>query len=319
MTVYLTRRAASGAITLVAVILLTFFLVRLAPGSPVSFMAGLSASPEYLDALEAKLGLDRPLLDQLAIYLGDLARGDLGYSLSWNQPVNDVIVSRLGATVLLMGTAFLFSLVIGVLLGVIASRRPYGRADNTVSMASLAAFSVPQFWVGMILLLVFGLVLGIFPVQGIRTVGVDMDGVESFVDLLRHLTLPLIALGLTEMAIFVRVTRASMLEVVESDYIRTARSKGIGERRVLIRHALRNALLPLVTLGAIRLRALFAGAILVEAIFAWPGIGTLTLNAMFERDYPMILGITIWAAILTVIVNFLADIAYVVVDPRIAR
>ena len=318
MARYLGRRVVSGILTLLVVILLTFFLVRLAPGNPAAFLGGLTASPEYLAQLTERMGLNKPLVEQLGTYFGDLARGDLGFSLTWNQPVNDVIVGRLPATILLMSVSFAASFLIGVGLGVLASRIPYGRVDNAVTITSLIGYSVPQFWVGMILLLVFGLYLGIFPVQGMVTTGLDLEGFDAALDVLRHLAMPALALGITELAVIVRITRASMLEVIEADFVRTARSKGIGERQVLVRHALRNALLPLITLGALRLRSLFAGAILVEAIFGWPGIGTLTVNAMFERDYPMILGITIWAAILTVIINFVTDIAYSFVDPRIS-
>lgn len=317
MTWYVSRRLLGGLITLAVVVLLTFFLVRLAPGSPVSYLGGLSASAEQLAALEERLGLNLPLMEQLGIYLTGLAGGDLGFSLIWNRPVMEVILSRLPATLLLMVTSFGISLVGGIFLGVVASRIPYGRTDNVVMVGSLAAFSMPQFWVGMILILIFGLALGWLPVQGMVSVGRDLTGFDALTDVISHLILPATALGLTELAIFVRITRASMLEVIEADFIRTARSKGIAERRVLLHHALRNAMLPLITIAAIRLRNLFAGAILVEAIFGWPGIGTLTLNAMLSRDYPMILGITIWAAVITVLVNLLADLAYPIVDRRI--
>lgn len=319
MISYLARRVLSGLVTLFLVVLLTFILVRLAPGDPVSYMAGLTAPAGYIEELTKKLGLDKPAPEQLAIYLSSLARGDLGFSFSWGRPVNDIIVSRLPATVLLMATAFILSLVLGVVAGVVASRLPYGRVDNAVTLSSLAAFSMPQFWVGMILLLIFGLWLRLLPIQGMRTVGTSYDLLRTIGDIAAHLALPAIALGLTEMAVFVRVTRASMLEVVESDFVRTARSKGIGDRKVLVNHALRNALLPIITIAAIRLRNLFAGAILVELIFAWPGIGSLTIAAMTERDYPMILGITLWAAVVTVVINLLTDIAYSIVDPRIVQ
>lgn len=317
MLTFLLRRVLEGAATLLIVILLTFWLVRLAPGDPVSYMAGLTASAEYIAEMREKLGLNLPIWDQLVIYLRDIAEADLGYSLIWQRPVTDVILSRLPASLLLMGTSFAVFLPLGIVLGAIGSRYPQGRLDNAINVASLAAFSLPQFWVGMILLLVFGLWLGLLPIQGMWTVGAQLTGTDAVLDTLAHLILPATALGLAELALFVRITRASMLEIADQDFVRTAVSKGIGERAVLLRHVLRNALLPIVTVAAIRLRYLFAGAIVVEAIFSWPGIGSLTINAMFQRDYPMVLGITIWATVVVLVTNLAVDLVYTRIDPRI--
>ncbi len=314
---YAFRRLVEGIPTIFFVLIVTFAIIHLAPGDPISYMVGTTASPEFLANAREKLGLDRPIIEQLLDYLGRVIRGDLGYSFTRNQPINSIILSRLPATLLLMITSFIFSVVVGISLGAIAARKPYGWTDNITMVFSLFTFSMPQFWVGMVLLLVFGLWLRILPIQGMTTVEAQLTGWKATLDTLKHLILPALALGLSELAVFVRMTRTSMLEIIEQDFIKTARSKGLKEGRVYFVHGLRNALISVVTIIGMRLRTLFAGAVLVETIFAWPGIGRLTLLAMKERDYPLILGITLYAALMVIITNFLTDVIYALVDPRI--
>lgn len=315
--VYVGKRLAEGLATLAVVVVLTFVLIHVAPGDPAIYAAGISAPPGFLVQLRHQMGLDQPIPVQLLIYLKGLIHGDFGYSFFWNAPVNSIILSRLPATLLLVLTSWVLSTLGGVALGVVAARMPFTKRDNAVMTASLAAYSIPQFWVGMILILIFGVWLGWLPAQGIITVGADYTGLASIADVAEHLVLPAVALGLTDLAIFTRVTRTTVLEVSGEDFIRTARSKGLSENAIFFRHALRNALLPIVTLIGIRFRNLIAGAVLVEAIFTWPGVGLLTLQSLTSRDYPLILAITFWAAGLVVAGNFVADLLYRIVDPRV--
>ena len=315
--VFVARRLAEGAGTLITVVVVTFILIHVAPGDPAIYAAGISAPPGFLVQLRHQMGLDQPIPIQLLIYLKTVLHGDFGYSYFWNTPVNAIILSRLPATLLLIATSWVISTVGGVVIGVLAARAPFTKRDGAFMMMSLAAYSIPQFWVGILLILLFGVWLGWLPTQGIITSGADYTGITAILDVGEHLILPALALGLTDLAIFSRVTRISVLEVSGEDFIRTARSKGISENDVFVKHALRNALLPLVTLIGIRFRNLIAGAVLIEAIFSWPGVGLLTLQSLTSRDYPLILAITFWAAALVVAGNFLTDVVYRFVDPRV--
>lgn len=314
---YILRRSVQAIPLIFGVIILNFTLIHLAPGDIGLIMAGEDAAPEYVEALRTKFGLDKPILEQLMIYISNILKGDFGYSFANRQPVVKVILERVPATVLLISCSMLFSIVIGILLGVNASKSPYSRADNATTVGSLLGFSIPNFWLGIMLMLVFSLTLGIFPVQGMYTVGVEMSGIERWIDIARHLVLPALVLGTAKTARYARMTRATMLDVLDQDYIITARAKGCNGRLVLFDHALKNALLPVVTMIGLNFGSIITGATLTETVFAWPGIGRLMKDSIFRRDYPVLMGLFIMVSISIIIATILTDILYAYLDPRI--
>ena len=304
---------------LLAVVVVVFFLIQLAPGDAAIYL-GIQqgvGDPEYLAGLRADYGLDRPLLVQLGAYVGQVAQLDLGQSTYFDRPVLDLILDRLFATVLLASTSLLFAVVVGVAIGVFTARRPESPASHGVTVISLLGFSTPVFWSGLMFILVFAAKWGILPVGGIEDVRYNGNWFGETVDLFQHLVLPAASLGFIYLAIYSRLARASMLEVLESDYIRTARAKGAHERVVVYKHALRNAIIPVVTTVGLQVGALFSGALLVEFVFGWPGIGRLAVNSILRRDSPMLLGIMIFGSAMTIVANLLTDLAYRLIDPRI--
>lgn len=318
MVAYVARRLAQAVPLVLAVIVLNFLIVHLAPGDPVNVLLGeYGATPEFRARIQHEYGLDQPVHTQLAVYLRRVLGGDLGYSLYFNQPVIRLILERLPATILLMATQLVVALVAGVALGVAAARRPYSVLDNVSTAAALIGYSMPVFWSGLLLILFFSTTLGLLPSGGMFSSREQMRGISAVWDLLRHLVLPSLTLGLVNLALYVRLTRASMLEVLSQDYVRTARAKGLGERRVMQYHALRNALLPVVTIIGIDLGRMIGGAVLTETVFAWPGIGTLTYTALQTRDYPVIIGAFLLTSVAVILANLLVDIMYGVLDPRI--
>jgi len=313
------RRVVQSLILILLLIVINFFLIHLAPGDPVYYLAGQSGDEQYYQLIRAKFGLDQPLLTQLWIYLGSVLRGDLGYSISYQQPVSSVIFSRVPATLLLILSALLMATVGGVLLGVEAARREntfYDRAFNTFA---LLGHSFPSFSIGHLLLLFFALYLGLFPAQGMTSANQNLSGISYLFDLLTHLALPALTLAVVQIAQIMRLTRSEMLNVLSENYITTARAKGISERRVLYGHALRNALLPVVTIIGTDLGMLLSGAVLTETVFAYPGLGTLTLEVLSARDYPVLMGLFLLVSIAVAVMNFLTDITYPLVDPRIKQ
>lgn len=314
---YILRRSVQAIPLIFGVIILNFTLIHLAPGDIALIMAGEDAAPEYIEALRTKFGLDKPIHEQLMIYISNILKGDFGYSFANRQPVVKVILERVPATVLLISCSMLFSISIGILLGVNASKSPYSRADNATTVGSLLGFSIPNFWLGIMLMLVFSLTLGIFPVQGMYTVGVEMSGIERWIDIARHLVLPALVLGTAKTARYARMTRATMLDVLDQDYIITARAKGCNGRLVLFDHALKNALLPVVTMIGLNFGSIITGATLTETVFAWPGIGRLMKDSIFRRDYPVLMGLFIMVSISIIIATILTDILYAYLDPRI--
>ena len=314
---YILRRVLQVIPLIFGVIIINFTIIHLAPGDIALMLAGEDASPEYVETLRTRFGLDKPIHEQLLIYISNVVRGDLGYSFANRSPVVKCILERVPATVLLIFCSMLFSITVGVLLGVNASKRPYSRADNATTIGSLLGYSIPNFWLGMILMLVFSLSLGIFPVQGMFTVGVDMVGLERWIDIARHIVLPALVLGTSQVALYARLTRASMLDVLDQDYIITARAKGCNDRAVIFDHALKNALLPVVTMIGLNLGFVLTGATLTETVFAWPGIGRLMYDSIFRRDYPVLMGIFIIVSISVILASLLTDIIYAYLDPRI--
>ncbi len=318
MAGYIARRVVQALPLIVAVIVLNFLIVHLAPGDPVNILVGeYGSTPAFREQVRHAYGLDQSLATQLGVFLTRELRGDLGYSLYFNQPVIGLILERLPATLLLMSTQLVFALVAGVALGVAAARRPYSIVDNVSTGIALIGYSMPVFWSGLLLILLFSAVLGVLPSGGIASVREPATGLGRVWDIGRHLLLPAFTLGLVNLALYVRLTRATMLDVLTHDYIRTARAKGVPERRVVHRHALRNALLPVVTITGLDLGRMVGGAVLTETVFAWPGVGTLVFSALQTRDYPLIVGMFALTAVGVIAANLLVDVAYAALDPRI--
>ena len=296
-------RLITSLVTLIGVVSLVFFLIHLIPGDPVEYILGDSARPADREALRSELGLDRPLPVQYADYLSGLIRFDLGNSLHSKQPVTALLLERLPATLKLSLVAFLLAVLIALPLGVLAATRSGTFWDSGAMTLSLLGVSIPNFWLGPMLILLFSLWLGLTPVSGMEQPG--------------SVVLPAITLGVSLAAILARMVRSSLLEVLGEDYIRTARAKGVSEQRIVWRHALGNALLPVITLLGLQFGALLAGSVITEKVFSWPGIGLLLIDAIQQRDYPVVQGTVLLIAVGYLIVNRLTDLLYRVVDPRV--
>jgi peptide/nickel transport system permease protein len=316
---YIGLRLVKTALVTMAVVLLSFFLIRLAPGDAATVMAGQSgyADEAFITQLRAEYGLDQPLPVQLWKYVQAVAQGDLGTSYERRMPVLDVILERLPNTLLLDAFALLAAIGGGVFLGSIAARKPGSLGDAGVTVLAMLFYATPQFWLGMMMVLVFASFLGWLPPFGIETMGADFTGLARLLDIGQHMILPGLTLALYFLASYARLTRTAMIEVAEQDFVKTARAKGISERQVARRHILRNALIPLVTFAGLQASILVGGSVLVENVFSWPGIGTLAYEAVTARDNPLLLGIFIATAVLVSIFNLMTDIAYSVVDPRV--
>ncbi|NOX93021.1 MAG: ABC transporter permease [Gammaproteobacteria bacterium] len=299
----LISRLASAVVVIFGVLVLVFLLIHLVPGDPVEVMLGESAQAADREALRQSLGLDQPLLSQFMTYLGNIVQFDFGTSLHSKRPILDILLERLPATLELALAALLVAILVAFPLGVMAAVKKDSAWDHGAMAVSLLGVSVPNFLMGPILILVFAVWLGWFPVSG-------RDGLGSLV-------LPAITLGTAMASILSRMVRATLLEVLGEDYIRTARAKGLGPRAVIWRHALRNALLPVITLLGLQLGALLAGAVITEAVFSWPGIGQLVIEAIQRRDYPVVQACVLLISLTYVLVNTLTDVAYGWFDPRI--
>lgn len=315
------RQLLYAAALILAVLVLNFLLIQLAPGDPAEVIAGEmgGASAEVMAAIRQQYGLDKPLLTQLGLYLGRALQGDLGMSYFYNRPVVDLILSRLGPTMLLVATALGFALIVGTRLGMLASRNPRGIASALVTVLSLVGYSAPVFWTGLMLVILFGATIPLFPIAGMIDVVKQGGFLSRVLDIAHHLVLPALTLGLVYLAQYSRLTRASMLEVLGADYIRTARAKGVSERQVFGRHAFRNALLPVVTVAGMQFGAIISGAVLVETVFSWPGLGTLAFQSILARDYPTVLGILFFSTLIVIIANLLTDFVSRLLDPRLAK
>lgn len=304
---------------LLAVLVLNFLLIRMAPGDPASVIAGEmgGSSPEVMSAIREQYGLDKPLPVQLGVYLGQAVRGDLGQSYYYNRPVTELILSRLGPTLLLVITALTFALVLGTRLGILAARNPRGTVSTLVTVLSLIGYAAPVFWTGLMLVILFAARFPIFPVSGMIDITKSGGLLARAIDIAHHLVLPALTLGVVYLAQYSRLTRASMLEALGSDYIRTARAKGVRERRVLTHHAFRNALLPVLTVAGMQFGAVLSGAVLVETVFSWPGLGTLAFQSILARDYPTVLGILFFSTVIVILANLLTDLVARQLDPRL--
>lgn len=316
---FIVRRLFYAAILVLAVVVLNFLLIRLAPGDPIETLAGqMGGMTEAIrDELRKTYGLDQPVLTQLGIYIGRILRGDLGYSYFFNLPVTSLIFDRLPATMLLLLTSLCLSISLGTTLGVIASRRPNGLLSQLITMTSVVGYSAPVFWTGMLLVILFASVIPILPVSGMRSAAVSRGWLLDALDVARHLVLPAASLAFVQMAQYSRLTRASMLDVLGADYVRTARAKGLGERTVFFKHAFRNAMLPIVTIIGLQFGNMLAGAIVVETVFNWPGLGRLAFDSVLRRDYPTLLGLLFFSSLLVILANQVTDFCYRLADPRI--
>lgn len=319
MARFILRRTLISIPLLLGISFLIFALINLIPGSPIqAFENNPRASPEDVARIRENLGLNEPWPTRYFYWLSDAVRGDLGYSISNFTPVTDRVLDVMPNTLLLSGVSFVFALLFSIPLGIMSAVRRNSWVDHVLTVTSVAAYAIPIFWLGFLLILLFSVEfrqwgLPAFPVTGTH----DVRTGGGFLDRAQHLVLPAIALGLKDLAFWMRYIRGQMLEVIGQDYIRTARAKGLGQRAVLLIHAFRNSLFPLVTLVGLSIPGIFGGAFLIEQIFAWPGMGRLALNALQDRDYTLVMGTLMIFAVLTVVGNLLADIAYAALDPRV--
>jgi peptide/nickel transport system permease protein len=313
------QRIVLGFVLLIAVIVLNFLLLQLAPGDVVDSMLAEAGGgdPVLAAKLRMEYGLDQPIYVQLFKYLGQVLSGDLGYSFYYDDTVSALILGHLPSTLMLTLSALVLAVTIGTLFGVYAAIKPRGLFSNFVTVFSLLGYATPVFWLGMIILLVFALYLPIFPAFGIRSIPEPENLFDRILDVINHLVLPTFTLAILYLANYSRISRASMLDVLGADYIRTARTKGLSEFKVIFKHALKNAALPVVTLAGLQLGHIFSGAVLVETVFSLPGLGPLLYESIVRRDYPVILGVLFGAASMTIVANIITDLVYKRMDPRI--
>jgi peptide/nickel transport system permease protein len=316
---FLSRRLAQAVVTVVLIAVVNFLILQLAPGDVADVLAGEAGAGDagYVAALRERFGLDQPLPVQLGRYLLRVAQLDLGYSFRQNMPVFDLITQRVPATLLLMLASLGIAFLGGIILGTASARRVNSLTDNVISVLALLAYATPLFWLGLMLLIVFTLKLHLLPSTGMVTVGADQTLLGQSLDVSRHLILPAATLSLFYMATYTRLMRASMLEVMGMDYVRTARAKGISHRRVMYRHVLRNAMMPMVTMLGVQVSSLLGGAVVVEVVFGWPGLGRLAFESIFQRDFNLLLGILLLSSLLVIVTNILVDLLYTRLDPRI--
>lgn len=300
-----------------AVIILNFFLIQMAPGDPVELLLRDVSDEKIINNLRAAYGLDQPLYKQLINYLTSVMTGNLGYSIRYNRPVLTLIWEHVPATLLLMTTALGISIFFGIALGILAAIKPFSILDNFVSFISLAGYSLPIFWFGQILVIVFSIKLNLFPSGGMFNIREGYTGLNHALDVAKHLTLPALCFSSYYLALISRITRTSMIEELRREYVTTARSKGLSERIVYLKHMLRNAILPVITIIGMGIGLMFTGSVLTETVFSWPGLGRLTFDSISARDYPVLMGLFIMVSVAVIIGNFIADVLYSVLDPRI--
>jgi peptide/nickel transport system permease protein len=328
---YIIKRLLQLAPVIIGVTLIAFSLIHIAPGDPARTMLGQHATQKEINEIREKYGLDEPIIVQYGLWLSGVVRGDLGRSIITNDLVINEISSRFPNTIELAVAAMLFAILIGGFAGIISASKQYSVTDYTVMGVALFGISMPVFWLGIILMMIFGVILGWLPIGGRIDLMIPFQRVTGFmiidsiitlnfpalISSIKHLILPAVALGTIPMAMIARVTRSSMLEVLRQDFIRTERAKGLSERAVIYKHAVRNAMVPVVTVIGLNFGLLLAGAILTETVFSWPGLGRLVVEAVYERDYPLVVGCILIFAIVFVVVNLITDILYTYIDPRI--
>ncbi len=316
---YILRRLIQAIPVLLGIAIVNFLLLQLAPGDAADVLAGESgsATPEYMEMLRKNFGLDKSIPEQLLIYIKNLFLFDLGFSFRHNMDVLEIILDRLGATLLLMTTTLFLSVGVGILLGLFAAMRVNHWQDSLISILAIISYATPLFWVGLMLMVIFSINLDWFPATGMEDIIKFYTGWERILDIAHHLILPSITLSLFYLALYTRLMRASVLEQHGMDYVVTARAKGASENRVTFKHVLKNAILPVITMAGFQVGALLGGSVVVEAVFGWPGLGQLAFQTLFARDINLLLGIFFLSACLVVVVNLLVDLVYTFLDPRI--
>ncbi len=319
VTRLLLRRALLAVPLVFAVVALTFFFIRLAPGDPAQILAGDAPTPEFLAQIRAEYGLDRPVWEQFVAFLAKAVTGDFGTSLYTKQPVFSVIMERFPATVLMTGTAMIAASIIGVLVGVASARRAGSRADAAISAASLLGYSMPGFWLGQLLVLLFAVWLDWFPATGMEATRATYKGWAHVQDVAWHLVLPVTTLAIFLLTLIARFTRAAMIEALDQDYVLVAMAKGASAHRVLWHHAFRNACVTTVTVIGLEFGAVLAGAVVVEIVFGWPGLGRLFYDAIYRRDFPLLTGAFMFSSTVVILVNMVSDVVCALLDPRIRR
>jgi len=319
MLIYALRRLMQSVPVIILIMIGTFLLLKLAPGDTVDALVGDmgGADAAFIERLRIEYGLDQPVWVQLWRYMAKLAVFDFGWSFVYEQPVSQVLMDRLGNTLMLMATSLTLAFAIGVALGAFAARKAYSLTDNAISTLGLIFYATPSFFLSLMLMLVFSVKLGWLPVGGIKTIAGFYTGWDHVLDVARHLVLPTVALSLIYLSFYLRLMRASVLEVVDLDYVRTARAKGAGEARLMVHHIMRNALLPVVTLLGLQFSTVLGGSVVVETIFTLPGLGQLAYQSVVQRDMNTLMGIIFLCAIIVVVVNFFTDLLYARLDSRI--
>ena len=315
---YIGKRLLTSVVILFGVSVIVFFLVMSIPGDPYSGMYSPDIPPEQIAAKLEELGANDPWPVQYVKWLGRVVTGDFGYSIWYKTPVIGIILDRLGNTALLACAAIALSTLLGITVGIYSARHKKGIVDNTSSILAFAAISIPSFFFGMVLIKIFGVNLKLLPISGMVTVSANpVTGPAYVLDVAKHMILPTIVLGLMNAATMMRYTRASMVDIQSMDYIRTARAKGLPERKVIYKHGLKNALSQIITILSQQIPSLLSGSLLTETVFLWPGVGRLNFEAVNYRDYPLIMGIVLILASFTLIANLIADISYALIDPRV--
>jgi peptide/nickel transport system permease protein len=317
---FLGRRALQGLPTIFLIVTFNFFLLHLAPGDPASVMAGEAgaATPEYMAQLRAQFGLDQPLLVQYLRYVWNVATLDFGYSFRYQESNLSLIMGRMAATLLLAGSSILISVGLGTLLGLIAAMRRNRIEAALILLVTVLAYASPIFWLGLMFIVVFAIQLGWVPTSGMVTAGGPGGGLGHWLDVAHHLVLPAVTLSLFYMALYTRLMRASVLENLRMNYVTTARAKGVAPGRLVLRHVLRNAVLPIVTMAGVQVGGALGGSVVVEAVFGWPGLGQLAFEALFARDLNLLLGILTLSSVVVVLANLLVDLVHSLIDPRVA-
>ncbi|WP_270284116.1 ABC transporter permease [[Clostridium] scindens] len=314
MKKYILKRLLELIPVLILVSIFSFFIIQASPGDPIDNYVRPGMTEEQIEDIKEEYELEGSMAQQYFRWMSHIMRGDLGTSIHQNRPVVDIIAERLPATLMLMGTALAFSLMIAIPLGLWAGLRKNKRSDNIISLISYLGISIPPFWLAMIGIILFSLKLHLLPSGGMHTVNVN-----TAADLLWHMILPAFVLSLNNMAIFTRYIRSNTISQLEEDYVQTAMAKGTGKRKILFRHVLKNCLLPIITLAGINIAGLVCGSFVVETIFSWPGIGRLAMDAVGNRDFPLIMGYTMFSCIILILGNLIADVLYAVADPRIRQ
>ncbi len=309
---YVLKRLLIAIPVLIGITIIDYLIMNLA-GSPLEMLRGPRVSQAAIDAKAIELGLNQPFFVQYWVWLQQIFKGNLGYSIKYYQPVLKMITEKIGPTLLLMGSSLILSLIIAVPAGIYSAVNQYKRSDYAIVTSSFIGTSIPSFFLGMLLIYFFNIKLKWLPSGGMTTLG----GSGGTLDVLRHLLIPMFVLAISTAGSNIRYIRSSFLEILQKDYLRTARAKGIGRRRVIYKHAFRNALVPIVTVVGMQIPILFGGAVIVEQVFSWPGLGLMTMTAIMNRDYPLIMGVCLLTAIVVLLANILTDIVYAIVDPTI--